>query len=130
MIRTLLTVLFLSLLSTPVFADWTKVDVSLSGNTHYVDFERIRKHGGYVYFWDLQDNLKPTDYGDLSAKTHKQGDCKLFRYKFLSGVFYEEPMGRGVGHSPPVPEEFKDWKYPPPNSSGESILKSVCEYAK
>jgi hypothetical protein len=55
MIRTLLTVLFLSLLSTPVFADWTKVDVSVSGNTHYVDFERIRKHGGYVYFWDLQD---------------------------------------------------------------------------
>jgi len=29
-------------------------------NTTYVDFERIRKHGGYVYWWDLLDRLKPT----------------------------------------------------------------------
>jgi len=48
MIRTLLTVLVLSLLSTPVFADWTKVSENVDGDTFYVDFERIRKHGGYL----------------------------------------------------------------------------------
>jgi len=63
MIRTLLTVLVFSLLSTPVFADWTKIGTSEYGNTFYVDFERIRKHGGYVYWWELIDYLKPSERG-------------------------------------------------------------------
>jgi hypothetical protein len=48
---TLLTVLIFSLMfSSTSFADWTKVSSSGGGaNTFYVDFERIRKHGGYVY---------------------------------------------------------------------------------
>ena len=87
MIRTLLTVLVLSLLSTPVFADWTKVDENVVGDTFYVDFERIRKHGGYVYWWYLTDYLKPTQPGHLSSKVYNQGDCKSFRRKGLSYSF-------------------------------------------
>ena len=71
-----LTVLVLSLLSTPVFADWTKVSMNIYGNTIntiYVDFERIRKHGGYVYWWNLSDFPKPDKEGNLSYKTYKQG---------------------------------------------------------
>ena len=60
---TLLTVLVLSLLPTPVFADWKWVDENVYGTTIYVDFERIRKHGGYVYYWMLGDYLKPTETG-------------------------------------------------------------------
>ncbi len=94
------------------------------GNTFYVDFERIRKHDGFVYWWELGDYLKPSPNGYLSGKVYKQGDCKLFRLKTLSGSFHKEPMGGGTGdsHSPKNPE----WKYPPPNSSMETILKSVC----
>ena len=128
MIRTLLTVLFLTVLSTPVFADWTKLGKNVDGRTFYVDFERIRKHDGYVYFWELGDFLKPTKYGDLSAKVYKEGDCKLFRVKTLSYSFHKEPMGGGTGD---VEEPVKKgWKYPQPNSTGEAILKSVCKYAK
>ena len=36
--------------------------------TFYVDFERIRKHDGYVYFWRIRDDLKPDKWGDLSAR--------------------------------------------------------------
>jgi hypothetical protein len=50
----------------------------VEGNTHYVDFERIKKHDGYVYWWDLTDLLKPNEYGILSGKAYKQGDCKSF----------------------------------------------------
>ena len=97
---------------------------SVIGNTFYVDFERIRKHGGYVYFWRLSDYLKPTKYRDLSSKVYHQGDCKLFRHKTLSYSFHKEPMGGGTGD---VEEPHKKgWKYPPPNSSGESVLKQVC----
>ena len=102
----------------------------MQGTTFYVDFERIRKHGGYVYWWDLTDYLKPTKDGDLSLKSYKQGDCKLFRYKYLSITESKEPMGGGTGDTPPVPEKYKDWVYPSPNTVNEYILKRVCAYAK
>ena len=123
----LLTVLVLSLLSTPVFADWTNLGESVNGNTYYVDFDRIRKHGGYVYFWELDDYLKPTDSGTLSGKIYKQGDCKLFRYKILSDSYYKEPMGGGTSHKSSNRPD-KEWRYLPPNSSIEVVLKSVCAY--
>ena len=127
MIRTLLTVLVLMVLSTPVFADWTQVSENVNETTFYVDFERIRKHGGYVYFWELGDFLK-LESGYLSYKMYHQGDCKLFRFKTLSFSHHNEPMGGGTGD---VQEPVKKgWRYPSPNSPSETILKSVCKYAK
>jgi len=41
---------------------WVGKDVK--GNTIYVDLDRIRKVGEYVYFWRLHGRLKPTKYGD------------------------------------------------------------------
>ena len=78
--------------STPSYGEWTKVEKSVEGNTFYVDFERIRKHGGYVYWWDLTDRLK-TKQGFLSGKVYSQGDCKLFRYITLSYSLHERTYG-------------------------------------
>ena len=121
------TLLFTSVFfSSPSYAEWTKVSKSVeSGDTYYVDYERIRKHDGFVYYWTLSDFLKPFKTGMLSSKTYYQGDCKLFRYKTLSYSFHKEPMGGGTGDVDNVPD--KDWKYPPPKSSIETILKSVCD---
>ena len=94
--------------------------------TTYVDFERIRKHGGYVYWWSLFDYLKPTKHGHFSTKTYKQGDCKLFRHKYLSFSYHTIPMGGGNGTVMEPKGEDGNWKYPPPNTSGETNLKSVC----
>jgi hypothetical protein len=127
---TLLTVLVLTVLSTPVFADWTKVDKKVNGNTFYVDFERIRKHGGYVYWWVLLDRLKPSKSGYLSSMDYNQGDCKLFWYKWLSSSFHKEPMGGGTGDTKEPVKQSQGWRYPPPNSASEEVLKRVCAYAK
>jgi hypothetical protein len=89
-----------------------------------VDFERIRKHGGYVYFWQLLDYLKPTKHGTLSAKLYKQGDCRLFRFKGLSYSFHKEPMGGGTSETDNVPD--KEWTYPSPEAVNETILKKIC----
>ena len=127
---TLLTALIFSVMfSSTSFAEWTKVGKDVDGDTYYIDFERIRKHGGYVYYWTLSDLLKPTENGNLSYQSYKQGECKLFRYKILSDSVHTEPMGGGT------PSEFskkpeKEWNYPPPNSTNETILKTVCRYAK
>ena len=51
--------------------------------------------------------MKPDKYGDLSYKTQNQVDCKLLRFKVLSGSFHKEPMGGGIGV---VPESInKGW---------------------
>ena len=114
---------FSVMFSSSSYAGWTKVGESVSGNTFYVDFERIRKHDGYVYWWELIDFLKPTS-GMLSGEIYKQGDCKLFRLKRLSVSFHNEPMGGGTGET--VNEPDKEWRYPSPNSIKEVILKQVC----
>ena len=123
----ILLLIFTVMLSSPSHAKWTKVGGSVLRNTFYVDFERIRKVDGYVYYWILTDYLKPTKHGDLSGKTYYQGDCKLFRHKILTGNFYTEPMGHGkIASSSNIPD--KEWTYPSPNTVGEVILKKVCKH--
>ena len=121
------TLLFSTLMfSTPSYGEWTKVSEDVYGITHYVDFERIRKHDGYIYFWLLTDYLKPNKFGDLSVKNYQQSDCKLFRFKWLSVSFHTEPMGHGTVNNIEITGKYKDWIYPPPDSAQESILKIVC----
>ena len=116
--------------SSSSYAEWTKVSTGTgtnnSGSIFYVDFERIRKHDGYVYYWELEDYLKPDQFGMLSSKLYYQGDCKLFRYKILSYSFHKEPMGDGTGEVVEPTGDHTNWKYPPPNSAAEITLKSVC----
>ena len=122
---TIFTLLFSTVMfSSPSYSEWTKVSESVSGNTFYIDFERILKHGGFVYYWYLRDGLKPDEYGDFSAKIYVQGDCNLFRVKFLSFSYYKEPMGGGTVYT--SNQKIEEWKYPPLNSSNETILKRVC----
>jgi len=120
------TLLFSTLMfSSPSYGEWTKVGKNVDGTTFYVDLERIKKHGGYVYFWQLADYLKPVEYGVFSNKRYKQVDCKLFREKLLNDSFHKEPMGEGESYLSSN-EPDKNWSYPPPNSSKETILKRVC----
>jgi hypothetical protein len=121
---TILALAFSLIFASPSYAKWEKEAEAADGNTFYVDFERIRKHDGFVYFWQLQDLLKPTKHGILSENLYTQADCKLFRYKVLSFVFHKQRMGQDTGErvSPKKPE----WNYPPPDTVDETILKSVC----
>ena len=125
--KTLLTVftfLFTVMFSSISFAGWTKIGEIISGDTYYVDFERIRKHDGFVYWWYMTDYLKPDKWGDISSKQYAQGDCDSFRFKTLSFVFYKLPMGGDTGE---IQEPInKDWNYPPPDSMLEIILNEVC----
>ena len=46
----------------------------------------------------MQDRLKPTEIGVLSGKVLKEVDCDIPRkYRSLSFVFYNQPMGDGDG---------------------------------
>ena len=125
--KLLLTLLYFNVFFSSIsHAEWTKIVELEDGISFYVDFERIKKVDGFIYWWDLTNYLEPTLYGHLSTKLYRQGDCKTFRYKFLRFYFYKKPMEDGVGQVED-PEE-KEWQYPHPNSAQSVILKSVCEY--
>ena len=105
-------------------ANWTKVGKNAKGSI-YVDFERIRKVDGYVFYWQLGDFLEPAE-GFLSITMYRQLDCNLFRFKTLSWSFHKKSMGGGSRKTLSVPKEHKDWNYPPPKSGNEIILNAVC----
>ena len=120
--------LFTLIFSTTSYAEWTLVGGNDRGTSYYVDFERIKKHDGYIYFWVMSDFLIPAPTGEMSAIIYHQGDCKIFRLKRLSYLFYKESEGKGNSETknPPNPE----WDYASPNSSTEGILKTLCDWVK
>ena len=125
---TLLTTLTITLMFSPLcWGEWVEVDENDIGESFYVDMDRIRKHEGYVYYWGMVDYLTPLTDGTMSVKTHFQGECAMFRFKDLSYTFYKGPMGEGTSTTE-TPDT--NWNYPPPNSSAETILKSVCDFVK
>ena len=110
------------------YAEWTKVGISADKIiTYYVDFESIKEHDGYVYFWYLSDWLKPTE-NVFSITMYAQVDCKLYRVKILSTSFHTLPMGKGTTKTknPSNPE----WSYPPPNSKNNGAVEQVCDKVK
>jgi len=110
--------------SSPSYSEWTKLSKNQKSD-FYVDFERIRKQGGYVFFWLLSNYYRTDHEGDLSDKAYLESDCKSFRYKNLSNLFHKEPMGKGMVSSTDNPKN-PEWNYPPPNTPIEYIIKQVC----
>ena len=119
----ILTLLFTLMFSSTSYAEWTKYNENDVGDRFYLDFDRIRKHDGYVYYWRLSDYLKPTEFGDLSVKVYMQGDCKLFRIKGLSLTSYKYPMGEGDSDTETPSDE---WIYPHPEAGIEKSLNYAC----
>jgi len=126
-----LTLIFTLLFSTvmfssPSYAEWKNVGKNDVGDTYYVDFDRIGKHDGYVYFWQLDDYLEPLQVAGktfFSGRIFYKGECELLKYKRLSLTFYKGQMGTGAGWEV---EGDKEWQYYPPNSLGKTKLKMVC----
>ena len=114
------------MVSSASFASWTKTAKNSAGSTFYVDYETVRKKGGYVYWWQLTANAQPNKGGDLSLKMYIKGDCDERKFRILSMIFYKQPMGTGAGES--MAPKVKDWIYPPPKTSAEAVLSFVCSY--
>lgn len=109
-------------LATPIWAEWTEV-TGFNDNRNYIDFKRIRKANGLIYFWQITDLLEPTEEGHLSFKTYFKADCETSRIMILSMSTYKLPMGEGDGTTFTPPAE---WKHPTPDSLAQTRLKAIC----
>jgi len=125
--KKLLLLLFSIIFSSTSFADWKLIGKTDVGDQFYFDTERIRQVDGDIYFWLLWNGSKPDEYGDLSYTSYMQGDCKIFREKYLSLSYYKGPMGTGSNQSGKFDS---NWVYPSPNTWAEINLKTVCNYLK
>jgi hypothetical protein len=120
-------------MASPVFAEWTKAATGTmigvnSGDTYYIDFDTVKENNGYVYFWRLSDYLKPTKFGDLSAKVLSEVDCDIPRkVRGLSYAYYTQPMASGSTSA--TDNTAGEWLYPEPNSVNEIMINGVCDYA-
>ena len=120
--------LTLSLLfSSGSWAEWTLVVGAFDNSrTHYIDFDRIRKVKGLVYYWDLRDLLEPSSAGDLSHKIYTKADCDTMRSMKLSFSAYNLPMAEGAANITFTPDP--NWDYAQPDSVLENTLQVVCAH--
>jgi len=123
--KKLLILLFSILISFNSYGEWTLISESETGDTFYIDKDSIRKHNGFVYWWDMGNRLEPSDTGTFSIEYYAKGDCGMFRQKTLSYIFYKQPMGKGENSSL---NDEQPWDYPSPGSIGQIILDYVCDY--
>ena len=125
--KKLLILLFSIFISFNSYGEWKAVSSNASG-TYYIDSEKIREGNRNVYWWSLSDYKTPNSYGDMSSKVYNETDCEIFRTRYLTGDFYEQPMGMGnfVNETPDNPK----WTYPSPGSSKECLTKYICDYIK
>ena len=121
----LLSTLTLSLMfSSTSSAEWTNYGDIGGEVTLYLDEQSIRKNDGYVYAWMLIDFITPMEDGVMSAKIYREIDCKAFRFKTLTFIFYKQPMGEGEGDS--QTSQNQEWQYPPHAGDDETMLNKVC----
>ncbi len=125
--KKLLILLFSILISFNSYGEWKLVATDVAGNDTYIETDTIKEHGGYVYFWDMMDLLKPSESGTISSKMYLQVDCGINRYKVLTFLSYKESMGKGeinTSYNPPN----EQWEYPAPNSTADLELNFICDY--
>ena len=124
-ITILLVIIFSFLFSTTSWGDWELVAMSKNGIKFYYDKDRVRKSGKFIYFWGLQDFIKPNKNGDLSATVYTELDCSILRFKWLNLQTYKNSMGEGEITRDFTPDDV--WKYPRPKSTWESMYNYICE---
>lgn len=107
-------------------AEWTKIIKNDAGNTFFVDFERILKKDGYLYFWSLINRQNENHLGYRSTQVYRQTDCKMSRFKILKYSFHEQQMGNENGTS--IDTKKPNWEFPSPSSVEELLLKVICNY--
>ena len=104
--KKLFLLIFSILISFNSYGEQKEVVESTDGDTYYIDKDTIKKHGGYVYWWEMGSFENPYNpyegildqfNGTMSSKRYRKGDCDVVRYIDLSVTFYTQQMGGGYG---------------------------------
>lgn len=122
--RLITTMLALLLASSGAWAEWMGVSKTDKA-VFYIDPATIRKDGNLRKVWEVTDYRSRAEKGHLSFRSRKEYDCKLERFRFLSGSEHTGQMA--TGETINSYDASSPWFDIPPNSSSEHILKIVCD---
>jgi len=110
-------------ISSTSFGEWKFHSSSIKGDVFHLHTNSITRDKSYVYFWYMKSYLFPNKFGDFSSKVKVKGDCSNNRLKYLTYVWYKEPMGKGPGERS---DNESQWENPPLQSIGMKLLHDVC----
>ena len=126
--KLLFTILFLFVFTANCKAEWTFVATGKSGGSVSIDFEKIKKSDGKIYFWYLIDfnEAKNYEFGTtLSNAVYAEADCKIYRFNDIEYHAYSQKNGKGT-----LLNSFKnlekDWYNPLPNTLYDIMLTRLC----
>ena len=110
------------------FADfnWKKIGSNINGNVFYVDTSSLKRVGNNVFYFVMNDYVKPNEFGDLSNRIYMEVNCINLDYRFLKDFYYQEPMGNGEPST--IFDKEGKWEVTSEGSIGKSIRKFVCNY--
>jgi len=126
-----LLILFISLfISFNSFGEWSFVAKGKI-DEFYVDFDKLSKKGGNVYFWQLTNFPSPPYHKGKSEVILLEVNCNPpIKQRERAIYWYESPMGQG---SPITNEGIANrltnigpWEYDIPGSIGEELSRVVC----
>lgn len=127
--RKMIMTLLLLIVSTNVFAEWTKVTNSSDGDmTVYVDYGSIKKKGNKVKMLDLSDFKtvhKTKSYRYFSQLSLNEYDCEEETRRMLDFHWYSENMKKGniVYSEKNINDEGKSI---PTDSIGTDLFNIAC----
>jgi hypothetical protein len=117
----------LLLLTTPAWAEWTRVDVNEDSDA-YIDLATIGRRGNIVKVWVLFDYKTNHQWSELvywSLKTQREYDCDGKRHHTLNSLFHSERMGGG--ESVYTVPGGTSWGPVPPDSIDEVLWTFACK---
>lgn len=102
-------------------ADWVLVGRNANGEIFGVDRDSIRTmSNGYKRAWSRVVYAKPNEWGDTSAKSLMEFDCREWRFRILQATFIKGDQVTSTI------SEITEWRYAEPETAGEEQLNFVC----
>ena len=123
--KKLLVLLISLMISFNSFGEWSLV-TQTKQNEYYVDFDKISKNSGNVYYWMLSNFPSPPyAKGKSSVELYEVNCNPPIKSRQRAMYFYNSTMGQGS----PVTDGSTNtgpWEYDIPGSIGEELSRVVC----
>lgn len=123
--RAILTLILGLVAANAMAADWRLVFLTHDGDKWFVDAGSIRINGSMRRAWVLVNLGTPEEDGTQSKRALDEYDCREGRSWFMQLSGHSLPDANGkVTYS--YSHTDRDWRYAPPGTVDESMLKFVC----
>ncbi len=114
--------LILTMLSCSASAAWTEVVTNTAGDTHYIDFDTLKKDGSKRTVWSAANYKVPFEKY-YSVRTRDLFDCAQETKTTLSTMFYTQHDLKGESL---IIEPDGRALHIPPSTIGAIVMRSVC----